>query len=498
MNQPILLSELPLGPVLWRCQTFAGEYTHNHISSIRGLSLTIIYSPNPSHGSASTTFQELTSDMVSRKPVPTPPNRAHPGRWGMPSFVYHQSKELQGYHFGVMCCTVVATLVAIINTIFISWAIGSFGVQGGLGTLQQGSCHETNVLTLWIHLVINILGTLLLGASNYSMQCLSSPTRGEIDKAHSKGIWLDIGVPSVRNLRRLSATRILLWWLLALSSIPLHLLYNSTVFPTRSTRSFSVFVVSDSFLEGAPFSTNLHGYTVDRPEVKSFQDRLRDLQQNTTSWTKLDNEACVKAYSPSIISSRADVVLVSSTPNSTNSLLSMYADVQAQIISTSTLDSLGWMCSIPAFPNDGLCPNFQTVKNPRDWSIWIYADGRLYGPAPIATPVQYCLSQPVQDHCKLQFSLAIMIIVILCNLVKAICMGFIVWKRDPEPLVTLGDAIKSFLNQPDPATEGNCVVGKSRFEKSKVWGRLPSMWVAGPIRWFRAASIRRWLVCNTL
>lgn len=131
------------------------------------------------------------------------------------------------------------------------------------------------------------------------MQCLSSPERGEIDKAHCKGIWLDIGVPSVRNLRRISATRILLWWLLALSSIPLRLLYNSAVFSTRSTRSFNVFVVSNSFLEGAPFSTNLFGYGVDTgktsPGVESFQDRLRDLQQNATSWTKLDNKACVKA-----------------------------------------------------------------------------------------------------------------------------------------------------------------------------------------------------------
>lgn len=182
-------------------------------------------------------------------------------------------------------------------------------------------------------------------------------------------------------------------------------------------------------------------------------------------------------------------MLVSSTPNSTNSLLSINAGLQAQIISTSALESLGWMCSIPTVPDDNLCQNFQTVQDPRDWSI---------GQAPTATPVQYCLSQPVQEHCKLQFSLAIMIVLISCNLVKAICMGFIAWKRDAEPLVTLGDAIKSFLNQPDPTTEGNCVVGKSRFETSKVWGRLPSTWAAEPTRWFRAASIRRWLVCNIL
>ena len=50
------------------------------------------------------------------------------------------------------------------------------------------------------------------------MQCLSSPTRDEIKKAHSKGVWLDIGVLSVRNLRRLSKARVTLWWLLVIKA----------------------------------------------------------------------------------------------------------------------------------------------------------------------------------------------------------------------------------------------------------------------------------------
>lgn len=370
-----------------------------------------------------------------------------------------------------MCCAVIASSVAIINIVFISWAIASSGVHGGLGTLQEGSCHQTNVLTLWLHIAINVLGTLLLGTSNYSMQCLSSPTRVEIDRAHSKGIWLDIGVPSVRNLRRLSATRILLWWLLALSSTPLHLLYNSAVFSTQSTRDYNAFVVSKDFLQGAPFSTDLYCrdelYTVTSTDITSFQDRLGDLQQNTTSWTRLENEACTKAYSPNIISSRADIVLVSSIPNSTNSLIGFRDGSSAHIIGPYASISPGWMCSMPSIENDRYS-DFQHVENPRNWSIWIYPNTTYYNVTPIAAPVQYCLSQPVQEHCKLQFSVGIMMAVIVCNLVKAISMGFIAWNQDPEPLVTLGDAIKSFLNRPDSYTDGNCVVKKSRFERSKV------------------------------
>ncbi len=56
------------------------------------------------------------------------------------------------------------------------------------------------------------------------MQRLSAPTRQEVDKAHGAGTWLDIGIPSVRNVRRISWERRNLWILLALSSLPLHLL----------------------------------------------------------------------------------------------------------------------------------------------------------------------------------------------------------------------------------------------------------------------------------
>ena len=57
-----------------------------------------------------------------------------------------------------------------------------------------------------------------------TMQILSSPTRKEVDRAHSKKQWLDIGIPSTRNLRAISGKRILMWIALAFSSIPLHLM----------------------------------------------------------------------------------------------------------------------------------------------------------------------------------------------------------------------------------------------------------------------------------
>lgn len=59
----------------------------------------------------------------------------------------------------------------------------------------------------------------------------------------------------------------ILWWLLALSSIPLHLLYNSTVFSTLSTQEYNVFLVSDDYTQGAPFDVTpamISGYAYAR------------------------------------------------------------------------------------------------------------------------------------------------------------------------------------------------------------------------------------------
>ena len=167
---------------------------------------------------------------------------------------YRRLKKLEGYRFGALCCALVASGVLVINVILTIWVTSSSGAQHGLGTLYDGSCKRTATLTFWAHLVVNVLSTLLLGASNYSMQCLSSPTRSEIDKAHRIGVWVDIGVPSVRNLRWLSTSRIIIWWLLAISSIPLHLLYNSAVFSTLSKRDYDTFIVSNEFFDGAPFN----------------------------------------------------------------------------------------------------------------------------------------------------------------------------------------------------------------------------------------------------
>ncbi|RFN48633.1 hypothetical protein FIE12Z_7098 [Fusarium flagelliforme] len=82
--------------------------------------------------------------------------------------------------------------------------------------IYEGSCSASRTINVVIHLVINIFSSVLLAASNYGMQCLSAPTRADVDRAHGRRSWMDIGIPSFRNIRMVSRARVdeelkLLW-----------------------------------------------------------------------------------------------------------------------------------------------------------------------------------------------------------------------------------------------------------------------------------------------
>ena len=338
----------------------------------------------------------------------------------------------EGYHFGVLCCALAAGTVLLVNIIVTVVVDTKYGISDGFVTLQDGDCDETKRLDLWLHLLINALSTLLLGASNYSMQCLSAPTRQDLDAVHHRNKWMDIGVPSVRNILRISWPRRLLWCLLVMSSVPLHLIYNSVIFASTSISEWNAFGVTSDFLTGAPF--NVSGVLGDYREAEGFELRVERLQ-NSTSLIRLENDACLAAYNKTIISSWGDVLVISTRSSSNNSLLWAVGPPWGP-----ETGDLGF-CTSFAHENYGEClrngspsPNTWTEEDPLNPNV----RGKVF----------YCMAEKALQHCRIRLSVSFMIAVIVCNGIKVICMGFIVWKLDPHPLVTIGDAIASFLDSP--------------------------------------------------
>lgn len=387
---------------------------------------------------------------------------------------------------GATLCASTAATVLIINIVLTIWATKKNGTTHGLATIQDGSCQKTKNLSLWLHLAINVLSTMLLAASNYCMQCLSSPTREEVDKAHTRHVWLDIGVPSVRNLGKISRRRTILWWLLAFSGIPLHLLYNSAVFSTLAAQEYGVYAASEEFANGA--GLNWSYPITDTPYTNPGNASLITLDyfKNASRWQNLTNEECIQAYGQSFVSAHGNVLAVTSALN---------ASVPMQVVRSYTdffiADDNGgqppyvWMCTDPQD-----CDPTAIRSKSKDWTIYGEEDDSAY-------PVQYCISQPVEEHCRLQLSLAIMLIVIACNVVKTLCMLLVLRHQTSAPLVTLGDAIESFLSHRDETTAGMCLAEKKDFS-STTWIPSARVHTNKHYRWFSSASLNRWLLCNVL
>ena len=322
-----------------------------------------------------------------------------------------------------MWCTAGTAVILIINITWIIWASRTYGMKNGIGTIQRGTCKEAKSLGLWLHLAINVLSTLLLAASNYCMQCLAAPTRTEVDKVHKDQKWLDIGVPSVRNLFFIARVRSLLWFLLVISSVSLHLLYNSAVFSTISAKAFNVYGVSPDVVDGQDIE--LHNPVREWLTLHPKAEVHTDSVAASAKWDRLNSTDCVYAYGRRVVSSHGDLIIVSRSIISTETS-------KVRIIATSRGDeviSFGryWRCTTydsKATSTGGLqrvsknvtCGDQGDIKNPdRHVTVEVVANltldyDRLH--------VDYCLSERVKEECMVQFSAPIMYIVIASNVLK--------------------------------------------------------------------------------
>ena len=421
-------------------------------------------------------------------------------------------RRFQGWRMGAILCASATATVLLINIIFVVVIPAVYGAQSGLTTIQEGSCSKSKHLDTWLHLLINILSTVLLSASNYCMQCLCAPTRDDIDKAHAQNQWLDIGVQSTRNLKGIPKPRLMLWLALGAFSVPLHFFYNSAILQTQSVQQYAAFVAypdlwSDSTVN---WSTTVGEFEAFQP---IFTDSGADLLfnelpsleafRNASTWQRLDNVACIEAYAKPFLTSRTDVLAITSTLNVTTPM-----QVVSESVAFSSIGHApGWMCSGYEQAN---CKLEDLKRDPANWTIYDIltketpigstTSGSYDAYKKKAYPIEYCLSHQVNQRCTLQMSLVIMVFVIICNAVKVLCMVAMLRYQTSVPLVTIGDAIQSFLVDEDKTTMSMCLASKKTipgWPENRKWDetRTPQVYQGHGELWLRSASRGRWLTC---
>ncbi|KAF5005905.1 hypothetical protein FDECE_7663 [Fusarium decemcellulare] len=393
------------------------------------------------------------------------------------STTIQSNKYFTGWRSGLAISTSAAALVTILNIVFMIVVAPKLEMgDNGEGALYTGDCTTAKIHSIWLHLVINALSTVLLAAGNYTQQVLTGPTRQEIDKAHEKMQWLDIGVSSLHNLTKISWKRVAAWTVLALSSLPIHLLYNSVVsFET----SVSVYNIYTARWEDLDNSTHVY-------ETESY----RKLQKSLDGFETISNRECLTAYSQTLVSKRGDLVLV--VDPSTRYLWdnetypTLIDPVQKNIVPNN------WICDMRMDRSleERRC-NMGSI-DPTNWTVSFELD--LFSVVDDKkVMVDYCLSKPAAEHCKVIVSMPLLGVVIGCNVFKLVGLALTWLYLERRPLLTLGDAIASFLDYPDAATKGRYLLSKVSGHKVS-WEPGPRAWFPKKHRWATAVSWKRCIV----
>lgn len=164
----------------------------------------------------------------------------------------------------------------------------------------------------------------------------------------------------------------------------------------------------------------------------------------------MDDFNCIDAYAQIILGSRTHLLLVVGDVSSiTNEIrdgfpakisdptgvYNTYENKVEDSWDSCGMDPDGWICGKRYDGGNSCFSNLTSIRFfPQDWT-------------PFNRTVQYCLSKPHEQHCKLKFSLHIAVIVLVINLIKVICLAYTVFFITDSPPMTIGDAISSFLSR---------------------------------------------------
>ncbi|KAF9697560.1 hypothetical protein EKO04_004018 [Ascochyta lentis] len=358
-----------------------------------------------------------------------------------------------------MCA--VAGLATITNLVTAVVFRYKYGAKGGYeGGLFRGDCAFASRLNLGLHIAINAISTMLLAASNLCMQLLMAPTRSMIDKAHAQQRWLDIGIPGFHNFRHVTLKKRVVWVILALSSLPLHFLYNSVVYKTQPAMLYQAYVVTPEFLTGAaPNATEAR---------QTFYSRA-----NRTMY------ALSAGYHPRMM----EMSLQGFPDDFNHCHLTDCQSANDVIYGQNTIKLSAAECQKPS-----------TWK--RDPAI--IKDWNIYG-----WKIDYCLDAQTTNAsrgCAVKYSFPLLLSVCVTGICKFLCIIYTAHvysavDDDDMPLMNLGDAIQSLLRRTDDATMDRCLQGKAaiRNKEPKFWLNFnPEPWKPHPSRWFGSASRKRW------
>jgi hypothetical protein len=281
------------------------------------------------------------------------------------------------------------------------------------------------------------------------------------------------------------------------------------VFTSLSSNSYLAFFVSESFQN----DTSCFSCSRFRPQfdasysgekIPRILERLRH-QYAIQGLERLSPSHCLEEYAQNIQSKRRNLLLVARDSDIPSVEQSYPVSIGPHIYYAGYLyaEDVGgaitagraykWMCS--GLDNDPLdCSSaIESVKNaPEQWTVRYYCNS---SPGlrcrELNWPVEYCLSERPKEHCKLHFEPTIAIYMTVFNLVKVAIMFFIAFNIRDAPLLSVGDAVASFLDKADTSTRNMCLVTLGQSRNLIEVDTRPLQWHDRLYRWKDATSKAR-------
>ena len=231
------------------------------------------------------------------------------------------------------------------------------------------------------------------------------------------------------------------------------------------------------------------GYQTNSSKIQLFRSALEGLNPSTQGYKDLTPLECSKVYQTDYVPNHRNLFLITKISSNTtydNTILAM------NISDPLWVSQFSWICTPDAeqlsskwFSAGKVTAN---LKSGLPWRMKLKTVGEV--------EIASCKSEATDEKCKVQFSLDIMIVVICCNLIKACCMIMTVVRSREPTLVTLGDAVDSFLRAPDPTTIGMCFADRQFIKRGwrPGWRPGPKQWKQkGLQRWWTSISKTRWI-----
>jgi len=223
---------------------------------------------------------------------------------------------------------------------------------------------------------------------------------------------------------------------------------------------------------------------------------------------KLDTIDCLNAYAQDFQNSRGDLVVVAAAdipandPNQTTVFAGVDVTAGNLFNTWHYMPPYAWICNQIISNTNIFCPDhIDSFRN--NISSW----------QPFGYPISYCLSEHQRERCRVQSDLSLGLIASILSLAKVVIISIIFFAIRQNPLLTVGDAMLSFMKDPDPTTRGMCLLDRdevvrlhrekntevtSATEPSAFWLSASRPFWAKRRKWAAAVSRRRWILFSTL